>query len=590
MLPSLSFGQQSNNSILWHPWQYHGNFFSPSRLDCSNQSYKLVFYDEFDGTAIDATKWHTYSAEFCADGNCFGARGRDGDIAGLFLDENVEVNNGILKLHTKKEPNTWFGESFDYSAAMIYSKFPEYKFLYGKFEARIKMHNGSGLWPAFWLWGGPEIDIIEYIKPDKDFFATDLHNAGKQDSEKASVSNITDFTQNFHVYAVEWSPHKIEWFVDNNLVRTFYRYQRKERPNGLFIEDVDCDMVGDYDKSSGTFRGSRLMDEYPLAIILNTSVKVGQNNAGSIDDNLLPSFIEVDYIRVYQKTPQAGKVDLCGGIIDGIDDICYGSQEVYTFNGDYSNVTWTSSSNLNIISSNLNTVTVAPTNSSFATGWIKATVDFTHSPCSTKTFTKKLQTGELVVGTVNLGAPTYGSQPLQTVNFITGNSGNTFTTFNVTLDNSNTYTWQLMSGNGTIGGSSWNPQLITIPPNSSSISCGITMTTDCGLITRTVAFVKTSSWYRISPNPATNYISIEAIEDFEVEYSKENNEMAAMLIQPSFNKVSIYDFYTSELILETSSNEFTKQMTLDIGYLSSGQYILKITNEYNTTTHQIIVK
>ena len=146
---NINLGQQNNSNNLWTSWQYNGNF-PQSNLDCSTEDYKLVFYDEFDGTAIDTDTWFTFSPDggpgFNGTDNCFWARGRSGgSFWGLLIDQNVEVNNGLLKLHVKKEPNVWFGVDFNYSAAMIWAK-PQHEYLYGRFEARIKMHNGTGLW------------------------------------------------------------------------------------------------------------------------------------------------------------------------------------------------------------------------------------------------------------------------------------------------------------------------------------------------------------------------------------------------------------------------------------------------------------
>lgn len=97
------------------------------------------------------------------------------------------------------------------------------------------------------------------------------------------------------------------------------------------------------------------------------------------------------------KTPQTGKVDLCSGEINGNDEICFTGQESYTFDtfdGENSNVTWTVSTNLNIINTSDSIITVTPTSTAFTTGWIKATVNFTHAPCSTKTYTKTLYAGD----------------------------------------------------------------------------------------------------------------------------------------------------------------------------------------------------
>ena len=582
---------------MWNNAQYNGNF-PQSKLDCSNESWKLVFYDEFDGNSIDVTKWFTYRPTSNGTDNSAYSRGiNDGEFKGLFVDSNVEVDNGKLKLHVKKETTTWFGETFGYSAAIINSKY-NHQYKYGKFEARIKMHKGGGFFPAFWLFNGYEIDIIEYkgIMDAKKFPAT-LHrywtdngvSLHKQDpySIKRVNGNRVDFSQNFHIYAVEWSPHKIDWFVDGNLVRTVYRYRQDKQKikyidGNAYIysikEYVDCDNY----QNITPIDESKVMGDAPLNIILNTSINDNPVKFGTIDDNDFPSFMEIDYVRVYQKVPQTGKYDLCGGTIDGLEEICFGGQETYTFNGDLDNITWTTSTNFNIINTSSNSIIVSPTNNGFSTGWVKATVDFVHAPCSTKTYTKTLYAGNLITGTINQSTPVYSSQTLQTVNFITANTGNTFTTFNVELDNpTNTYDWQITSGNGSIGGTNWNPQLITIPPNSTSLSYEISTTTDCGNISRTVAFVPTSGWYRISPNPASDFIQIQAVDDFEVLHSDENGNLTNTIIRPQIQKVELYELHSETKILETNSNTPQKILSLDIGNISKGNYILRIYDENN---------
>ena len=592
------FGQQRIHHSLWNSAQYYSNF-SSNNLDCSNDSWKLVFYDEFDGNTINTTKWFTYRPTSNGTDNSAYSRGiNNGTFSGLFVDSNVEVNNGTLKLHVKKESNTWYGETFNYSASIINSKF-NHRYKYGRFEARIKMHKGGGFFPAFWLFNGHEIDIIEYkgVLTPTEFRGT-LHgywaNGGHAEdgySIKKVNGNNVDFSQNFHVYAVEWSPHKIEWFVDGHLVRTFYRYKRARLSFSYidgtpylysFNEYLDCHNY----QGAGDIYDSKVMGDNALNIILNTGINNNSQKFGAIKDSDFPSFMEVDYVRVYQKIPQTGKVDLCSGEISGSDEICFNGQQTYTFNtfdGENSTVTWTTSSNLNIINSSNNVITVNPTSSTFTSGWIEATVNFTHAPCSTKIFKKYLYMGSLIEGTYVSGG--YNSNPLNTVNFSNSNS------FNITLDNpTNIYTWQLSSGNAYLGGVNWNPQTVQIASGSSSASVNIFTNTNCGLISRTVAFVHTGGWYRISPNPSSNYIYIEAEEDYQVEYSDENGELTTQLIQPSILKTTLYNFNTSEKVLEQATLQPVKNMNLDIGSLPLGQYVLHIKNEYNTTTHQIMIE
>lgn len=228
--------------------------------------------------------------------------------------------------------------------------------------------------------------------------------------------------------------------MDGKSVRTFYRYQHKNRPLGIIQHEVKCN--NSY--SSGTFRENLAMGDIPMRIIANLSVQNNQRSTGLLDSTIFPKKMEIEFIRVYQKQIQPDRYDLCGGDISGSEEICSGGQEVYTFNGDYDTIVWTTSSNLNSIT-NLNSVTISPIGTSFSAGWIKAMVKFAHTPCSIKTYTKTLHGGgQSITGTINQSSPNYFSQPLQTLNFITKNTNNTFTTFNVDLDNlTNTYNWQI---------------------------------------------------------------------------------------------------------------------------------------------------
>ena len=163
--------------------------------------------------------------------------------------------------------------------------------------------------------------------------------------------------------------------------------------------------------------------------------------------------------------------------------------------------------------------------------------------------------------------------------------------FSDEFDNpTNNYTWQLSSGNAAFGNPSANPQWVQITSGSSSASFNISTSTDCGNISRTVAFVHTGGWYRISPNPSSNYIYIEAEEDYEIEYSDDNGELTTQLIQPSFSKVTLHNFNSGEQILEQNAYQPVKNMTLDISHLPAGQYVLNIENEHNISTHQIMIE
>lgn len=568
--------QPSGN--VWTTKSYYKKFPYSSNLDCSNDSWKLVMYDEFNGTNVNFNMWKSHNGDTSL-------VSRTKNLPALILDENLEVSNGTIKIYAKKEQNTFQDSLFEYSTGFLWSK-ESYTPKYGKFEAKIKVVAVSGLRSAFWTWGGHEIDIIEYLGNKPKQYTSDLHHGdGNHYSEpiKNKPNSNTNYSTGFFIYAVEWSPHKIEWFVNNVSVRKIYRYQYYNY-FGIY-KNVTCSS----NYNSGYFRKNLLFGDNYQYVILNLAVE-DDGKSGFLDDNDLPTYMEVDYVRIYQKSPQQpGFRDLCDGEIAGNEEICFSGIETYSFEGDYDSVTWLISNNLNLVGTTTNSITVSPKSSGFSTGWVKATVDFIHAPCSTKTYTKTLHTGQLITGTINQGSPQYSSQSLTTVNFITQNTSNPSTTFNVDLNNlSNPFHWQITSGNGTIGGTNWNPQLITIPSNSNSLSCEISTTTDCGVIARTVAFVPTSGWYRIGPNPTNGLVSINAIDDFEVMHTDEFGEIAATVIKPQFEKAIIYNFNTGEQVFSQQATQPLKSMYLNIDHLPKGRYVLKVINGTINSTYQIL--
>jgi beta-glucanase (GH16 family) len=105
---------------------------------------------------------------------------------------------------------------------------------YGRFEARLKTPYGPGLWPAFWLLGkgvnNPsigwpqcgEIDIMELRGQKPNEIAGSVHGPGYSAGNAISSSFIlpnSRFDTDYHVFAVDWGPDFIDFFVDDNLYK-----------------------------------------------------------------------------------------------------------------------------------------------------------------------------------------------------------------------------------------------------------------------------------------------------------------------------------------------------------------------------------
>ncbi|GEC78888.1 glycoside hydrolase family 16 protein [Flavobacterium aquatile] len=196
--------------------------------------------------------------------------------------DNVVVQNGYLIITAKQE--ALGGASYTSARLKTQNLFDQ---KYGRFEARIKLPLGQGLWPAFWMLGSNidqvgwpqcgEIDIMEYLGNNPTQILGTLHgpgfSGGESISKKYSLPN-SRFDNEFHVFGVEWSENHINWYVDDVLYNQITRKQ---------VEDEGGEWV--FDNS--------------FFMILNMAV--GGNLPGSPNSSTtFPQRMLVDYVRVYQ--------------------------------------------------------------------------------------------------------------------------------------------------------------------------------------------------------------------------------------------------------------------------------------------------
>lgn len=183
----------------------------------------LLFADEFDGTALDRAKWGVIGPDFWVN---------DEQQAYFDRPDTIAVRDGRLFLTPRFEPGTDTNakRKADFVSGRITTK-DKFDFTYGRAEARIRMPDAVGAWPAFWLLGNGawpttgEIDIMEYIG-DKSWVGVAMHGP-KYSGETPFVDRYyfpagEDVT-GWHTYAAEWSKDQVEFFVDGKLT---YRVTR----------------------------------------------------------------------------------------------------------------------------------------------------------------------------------------------------------------------------------------------------------------------------------------------------------------------------------------------------------------------------
>lgn len=247
-------------------------------------TWVLSWSDEFNGangSAPDPSKW-----AFDLGGGGWG----NGELQTYTSrSQNVSIQGGNLVITAAKETFTGTdGISRDYTSARLKTQglFSQSS---GKFEARIKIPFGQGLWPAFWLLGNDigtngwptcgEIDIMENVGSEPATVHGTIHGPGYSGGTGISASKTLatgKYADDFHVYAVEWEGPQIRFYVDGSLYAT---RTTADLPNN----------------------GSVWVFDHPFFIILN--VAVGGTWPGAPNGStVFPQQMLVDYVRVYRRS------------------------------------------------------------------------------------------------------------------------------------------------------------------------------------------------------------------------------------------------------------------------------------------------
>jgi beta-glucanase (GH16 family) len=253
----------------------------------AQQSWRLVWSDDFNGTALNADDWTVENRSTFGNGN--------NELACL-MSTNVVVANGLLALQARRASppvtcgshDTRFPNGREYTSAMISTK-NKASWHQGRFEIRAKLPvapgTSKGMWPAFWLRpqsgdGDGELDILEAMGTD----AADLDDAGKVHQtlfydenktypKKSTVTAVSDPDGAFHVYACDWTDGQMTWSVD-----------------GKTAFSVGASTAPWIDRAfSGNF-------------FLRLNLAVGGDFPGApTDATQLPADFAVDWVKVYQQ-------------------------------------------------------------------------------------------------------------------------------------------------------------------------------------------------------------------------------------------------------------------------------------------------
>jgi len=201
--------------------------------------------------------------------------------------ENVQVSQGNLIITARREGYSDSQGVFrGYTSARL-KTLGKFSQRYGRFEARIKIPAGQGVWPAFWLLGDDitqvkwpncgEIDIMENIGKEPGTIHGTIHGPGYSgDKGIGSAYTLPDakkFADDYHLFAVEWEPQVIRFYVDDKLYAT----------------RTPADLPP----------GTKWVFDHPFFLVLNLAV--GGDWPGEPDVHTkFPQSMLVDYVRVYR--------------------------------------------------------------------------------------------------------------------------------------------------------------------------------------------------------------------------------------------------------------------------------------------------
>lgn len=255
-----------------------------SSLKTASGNWQLTWSDEFNGangSVPDPTKWTLVTG-----GNGWGNDELEYYTARL---ENAHIEDGNLVITALKEDYTdTKGVTRNYTSARMQTmgKFAQ---AYGRFEARIKIPYGQGIWPAFWMlgadmptahWpGAGEVDIMENIGREPGTVHGTIHGPGYSGSKGIGAPYSLPsgrFADDYHVFAIEWEPNQIRFYVDDHLYET----------------RTPADLPA----------GTKWVYDHPFYILLNCAV--GGRWPGNPDaTSTFPQKMLIDYVRVYKKGP-----------------------------------------------------------------------------------------------------------------------------------------------------------------------------------------------------------------------------------------------------------------------------------------------
>lgn len=200
--------------------------------------------------------------------------------------ENARVENGHLIIEARNDSAEIDGEIRPITSGSLITKGKK-EWTYGRIEVRAQLPHGRGTWPAIWMLGSNigkvgwpdcgEIDIMEHVGFGPGVIHGSIHTKSYnwiKGTQKTATIKVPDCMDQFHVYAIDWSPEKIDFYIDSSKYLTFKNEHK-----------ISAEWP--FDK--------------PCYLILNIAIGGDWGGQKGIDSEIFPAKMLVDYVRVYKR-------------------------------------------------------------------------------------------------------------------------------------------------------------------------------------------------------------------------------------------------------------------------------------------------
>ncbi len=256
----------------------------------------LTWSDEFNGNAIDSSKWKFETGNWLLDTNGnYVTHGWGNNEQEFYTDKNAFTEDGILTIQAKKETYTDPVQgSYEYTSSKLITK-DLFSVCGGRIEVRARVDAGKSLWPAIWMlpedavygaWAASgEIDIMEGWGSTPEKICGTIHFGDIWPNNTYLTNDYyfpqNDSTENWHTYALEWDENEMRWYVDEHLFSTQTAWHSEGRTypapfDQNFYLILNLAVGGHFDGVDGIHADPSIFADGPKEMM-------------------------VDYVRVYQK-------------------------------------------------------------------------------------------------------------------------------------------------------------------------------------------------------------------------------------------------------------------------------------------------